>query len=448
MICLRSGKNLSEGRIVKKNINLRLIAARIIDEVLDGHSLSELDSKLTMVNDERDRAFVQAICYGVCRYFSRLDIILSKLLSKPLKAKDSAVYALLLVGLYQLMDMRVPPHAAVAETVNATVALKKNWAKGLVNAILREYLRRKDNIMEEINADLESEYAHPLWWIEAVRAAWPHEWQAILQTNNQLPPLALRVNEQKISRTKYLSKLTAQHISAEIIAKTPQGIILTTPQAVEELPGFSQGEVTVQDGAAQLAAQLLTLKPQQLVLDACAAPGGKLTHLLEIEPLIECVAIEKETKRLASIKENLARLKLTAKCINEDANEVSKWWDGRLFDRILLDAPCSASGVVRRHPDIKLLRKASDIPKLQAVQKKLLQSLWPLLKPGGLMVYATCSVFPAENNDILREWSAAQTDCVEVKIDADWGMACDIGRQILPGMDGMDGFYYAKFTKK
>lgn len=428
--------------------HLRYISARIIDEVTNGRSLSDvLDAKLRTITEARDRAFVQAICYGVCRYYSRLDVVLSFLLKKPMQAKDSDVHALILVGLYQLMDMRVAPHAAVSETVNAAEKLKKPWARGFINAILREYQRKHADLEEEIKLDEEAHYAHPEWWINAIKKAWPQQWEQILNANNERPPFALRVNQQHVSRDDYIKKLMIDDAKLEVIAATKSGIILDPPIHAEELPGFGAGDVTVQDGAAQLAAELLDLAPGQRVLDACAAPGGKLTHILEIEPSVECVAVEKEQERMMPIKENLARLKMKAKLICADAADVNTWWDKNLFDRILLDAPCSASGVIRRHPDIKLLRAATDIKALAAEQLRILNALWETLKPGGKLLYVTCSIFPDENAETVKKFLQAHSDAKEEKIEAEWGLSSEVGRQILPGIEGMDGFYYAKLAK-
>jgi len=432
--------------IVEKK-NVRLIAARVVDAVLRGRSLADcLDPALQPLEDVRDRAFVQAVCYGVCRYYSRLQFLLNNLLKHPMQAKDSDVYCLLLVGLYQLSEMRVPPHAAVSETVNATEALKKPWARGFVNAIMREYLRHKNELTEKIKDNEEAYYLHPAWWIAEMKKDWPQHWQQILDANNAHPPMSLRVNQQKISREAYATPLAKQ---AVIITETKNGVILEPPVAVEVLPGFAEGEVSVQDGAAQLAAELLDLQAGQRVLDACSAPGGKLLHILETEPKLSTViAVEKDKARLAAINENLARHQFTATVINQDAANTSKWWDGELFDRILLDAPCSASGVIRRHPDIKLLRKANDIKALVKEQQHLLTTLWPLLKPGGILLYATCSIFPAENALLLQTFLSAHPDAAEDKIQADWGLPCPVGRQILPGMHNMDGFFYARLRKQ
>jgi 16S rRNA (cytosine967-C5)-methyltransferase len=429
-------------------MNLRSQAAIIIESVFNGRSLTDcLDAALKNIPDPRDRAWVQAACYGVCRFYPRLDVMLSHLLDKPMQAKDSDVHALLMVGLYQLTDMRVPTHAAVSETVNATEKLKKPWARGLVNAILRSYLRRQEEINQMIASDSEAEYAHPKWWIAAIKKAWPNDWQAILQANNQHPSFSLRVNATCLSRDAYLEKLRQAEIAAHILPETSDGIMLETPIHAEQLPGFAEGEVSVQDGAAQLACDLLILQPGLHVLDACAAPGGKLTHLLEREADLSVVAVEKDVVRMQSIQDNLHRLKLSATCICADAADIDEWWDEKLFDRILLDAPCSASGVVRRHPDIKILREPEDRLAFAAEQRHLLDALWQVLKPGGLLVYATCSIFPEENVDVMKAFLKDHADAKEEVIHASWGHGCEVGRQILPGEHQMDGFYYARVKK-
>lgn len=428
--------------------NLRLIAARVIDAVTDGQSLADcLPLQLAKLEDPRDRAFVQALSYGVCRFYPRLDVILSHLMTKPMKAKDSDVHALLMVGLYQLMDMHTAPHAAVSETVNAVEALKKPWARGLVNAVLREYLRKKESLDELIESDPEAKYMHEGWWIAAVRKAWPEQWEAILAANNVHPPFSLRVNQQHADVEKYLQQLAAAELPAHRIADTQCGVIVETPAGVEQLPEFAAGHVTVQDGAAQLAAELMQLTPGLRVLDACAAPGGKLTHILEIAPELDVTAVEKSKSRLERIRENMQRLHQEAKLIAADAADTAYWWDGKPFDRILLDAPCSASGVIRRHPDIKLLRLPTDIRALAAEQYRILTALWATLASGGLLVYATCSIFPDENVNIIKKFLAEHADASDEPITADWGIACEYGRQILPGMQEMDGFYYACLRK-
>lgn len=434
-----------------KSKNLRAIAASVINDVTNGQSLSDCLTKTWNHQSlsPRDRGFIQAVCYGVCRYYYRLDFILSCLLKKPMKGKDSDIHALLMVGLFQLIAMRVPSHAAVSETVAAVAVLKpKSTLRSLVNAVLREYLRSSEAIDKKVLTDDEALYMHPYWWLKIVQKEWPEDWQKMLAVNNSQPPFALRVNPQQYTRDAYLAILAKAGIAARPIVHTQSGIILDEAIAANELPGFSTGAVSVQDGAAQLAAELLDLKPDQRVLDACAAPGGKLSHMLEIVPHLACVAVEKDPKRMVLIEENLKRLKLNAKCFCSDVSDVKKWWDGQLFDRILLDAPCSASGVVRRHPDIKLLRQPQDIAAFARLQQSLLESLWPLLKPNGILLYATCSIFSAENTTVAKQFLTSHKDAIEISLPAALGVACEVGRQILPGMDEMDGFYYAKFLKR
>lgn len=431
-------------------INIREIAARIIFQVTEGHSLSELltESNAKM-KQKRDAAFVQAVCYGVCRYYATLDVILSHLLQHPMKAHDSDVHALLLVGLYQLRYMRVPEHAAVAETVNASASLDKAWARGFVNAILREYLRKRETFDEIIKEDEEAHYAHPIWWIQKIKKAWPNDWQAILTANNEHPPFSFRVNQSKMSREDFLKAQAEKkdHVWHEI-PNTKEGVVLESPINIEDVPGFLKGVVSVQDGAAQLAAHLLDVKEGMHVLDACAAPGGKLTHILELQPILsDCVAIDNDHARIHLIHENLKRLNQTANVKCADVADINKWWNGKPFDRILLDAPCSASGVLRRHPDIKILREPTDIKMLQQKQWLLLESLWPLLNSGGMLLYVTCSIFPEENVDVMKMFLAQHKDAKEKPFAEEFGVKQEIGQQILPGMNEMDGFYYARVEK-
>lgn len=425
-------------------MNVRALAAYVIADVLSGQSLSDcLPERLQQCKDPRDQALLQAICFGVCRFYFRLDFFLGKLLKHPLKKKDNDIRALLLIGLYQLAEMRIPDYAAVSDTVDAVKILKKIWAKNLVNAVLREYLRRAQELAETQKTYLPAEYLHPIWLIEKIKKIYPDEWMNILNENNQHPPFTLRVNLARTTRETYLKKLAAENISAYIIPEIKSGIVLETPHPVEALPGFAEGDVSVQDAGAQFAAELLEVKRGFNVLDACAAPGGKTTHILEVAQHINLLAIDQDRKRLARVQENLQRLKFSAKCITADAANIASWWDGKEFDRILLDAPCSASGVIRRHPDIKLLRQPKDIEGLAKEQLRLLTALWPLLRKGGMLVYVTCSIFPEENNEVIQKFLSLHENAKEEKINGLWGQACDVGRQILPGMHLMDGFYYA-----
>ncbi|MDP2904369.1 MAG: 16S rRNA (cytosine(967)-C(5))-methyltransferase RsmB [Methylovulum sp.] len=427
-------------------MNTRLIAARVLTQVLqNGQSLTTaLENALQTVESGKDQAFIQALCYGVCRHYHRLDFILNELLDKPLK--DINIKALALVGVYQLNFMRVKPHAAVSETVFA--ARKKPWAKSLVNALLRSYLRERE--MLELKADQIASAAtsHPDWLIQLITQDWPEQAQAILLENNRQPPMALRVNLAKTDTAQYLQKLSGQGLVATTVDFCGSALILDKPVAVGLLPGFAEGWVSVQDTAAQLAAGLLDAQAGQRVLDVCAAPGGKTAHLLEQQPLLkELVAVDNDASRMQRVNENLQRLQLSATLIVGDGANPGDWWDGQQFDRILLDAPCSALGVIRRHPDIKLLRRAEDIEPLQRLQSNILAAIWPLLASGGLLVYATCSILKQENELQIQTFLAQHPDAVEHPISANWGTAGNIGRQILTGDFAMDGFYYARLRK-
>jgi len=427
-------------------LNIRLVAAKVLARVLqDGQSLTAaLDNAFLAIDSAKDRAFIQALCYGVCRQYHRLDFILSQLLDKPLK--DTDVKALALVGLYQLKFMRVKPHAAVSETVLA--ARKKPWAKSLINAVLRTYLREQEGLEHKADKCQVAALSHPDWLIKQIEQDWPEQALRIFLENNLQPPMVLRVNLSKTSREDYLQLLTGQDIAAEPVSFCPSAIRLDKPVPVDQLPGFAGGLVSVQDTAAQLAAGLLDVQPGHRVLDVCAAPGGKTAHILETQPqLKELVAIDIDEFRMQRVGENLQRLNLQAKLAVGDAANPASWWDGQPFDRILLDAPCSALGVIRRHPDIKLLRRAEDIGQLQALQKSILQAVWPLLAPGGLLLYATCSILKQENERQVQAFLAEHADAIELPIEADWGVAGVCGRQILTGESAMDGFYYARLSK-
>ncbi len=428
-------------------MNTRLIAARVLTRVLqDGQSLTAaLDANLPSVELSKDKAFVQALCYGVCRHYYRLDFILNELLAKPIKDLD--VKALALVGLYQLSYMRVKPHAAVSETVLAT--RKKPWAKALINALLRNFQRDQASLEQKADTVNWISLSHPLWLVQKIEQDWPEHAQDILLENNQQPPMSLRVNLSRISTEQYLQQLTAQAINAVAVDCCASAIILDKPVAVDLLPGFMDGLVSVQDVAAQLAAGLLDVLPGHRVLDVCAAPGGKAAHILEHQPqLKELVAVDIDSTRLLRVNDTLQRLKLPATLITGDARTPQDWWDGQVFERILLDAPCSALGVIRRHPDIKLLRLADDINPLQALQQNILNAIWPLLAPGGLMVYATCSILKQENEQQIAAFLTSHADAIEVPIEeVTWGIETSHGRQIITGTSSMDGFYYARLAK-
>ena len=428
-------------------MNTRLIAAKVLTSVIrDGQSLTAaLDSTLGVVESDKDRAFIQALCYGVCRNFHRLDYILSQMLDKPLKDLD--VKALALIGLYQLKFMRVKSYAAVSETVLA--ARKKPWAKALINALLRSYLRDQEGFEQKADNVKSALVSHPDWLIQQIEQDWPMQAQQIFQQNNEQPPMALRVNLANISQDQYLQKLREQGIEAEAVSFCRSAILLNKPVVVDVLPGFNEGWISVQDTAAQLAAELLDVQIGHRVLDVCAAPGGKAAHILEHQPKVrELVAVDIDKLRLQRVNDNLQRLKLSAKLIVGDASKPEDWWDGQFFDRILLDVPCSALGVIRRHPDIKLLRRAEDINTLQVLQQRIMTAVWPLLAPGGIMLYATCSILKQENERQIETFLATNANATEVPINADWGLVRRYGRQILTGESVMDGFYYALIRKE
>lgn len=430
-------------------MNPRLAAARALAAVLSGKA--SLGGSLPPLLDRvapQDRALAQDLAFGAARWQPRLQLLADKLLEKPFKTADKDVEALLLVGLYQLLHSRIPAHAAIGETVGCAGALKKPWAKGLLNAVLRRAQREHQALAAELERDPVLHSAHPRWLQKALKAHWPEHWQAICAANNAHPPLILRVNRRHGSRDAYLDELRRAGIEAEPCAFSRDGVRLLAARDVTGLPGFMEGRVSVQDEAAQLAAELLDLAPGQRVLDACAAPGGKTCHLLEVEPgLGEVLAVDLERKRLARVRENLDRLGLDARLIAADGRDTAAWWDGRPFQRILLDAPCSATGVIRRHPDIKLTRQPEDIPALAQLQGELLDALWPTLEAGGILLYATCSVLPPENAGGIAAFLARTPDAREVEIAGAFGLNPGHGRQLLPREDGHDGFYYAKLIK-
>lgn len=428
--------------------NPRVLAARLLRQLAEGRSISDLLAGGLEQLDPRDRGLVKELCFGVARWRPRLEALAARLLSKPIKPREGEVQALILLGLYQLIHMRVAPHAAVAETVEAARLLKKTWAVGLINALLRRFQRESETLLSAVDADPRFRLATPGWLLKRLKRDWPEQWESILQAALVHPPMSLRVNLALNSREAYLEMLQRQGIAARPIPHVRSGLCLEQPMDALQLPGFAEGRVSVQDGGAQLAAPLLDLKPGQRVLDACAAPGGKTGHILELESQLELVAMDRDGQRLQRVRENLRRLKLDARVVEGDAAEPSGEWSREQYDRILLDVPCSASGVIRRHPDIKLLRRAADIPALTALQGRILAAAWSLLKPGGRLLYATCSLFSDENEGQLQHFLQQTGDAVERPIEAQWGHPREIGRQTLPGEETMDGFYYACLEKK
>ncbi len=428
----------------------RAAAARAVAAVMHrGRSLSRtLPVALRTVPGPRPRALAQELAYGTLRYAHQLQFVAQRLLQHPLKERDADIEALLLIGLYQLRILQTPAHVAVTSTVEACRALRKEWACGLVNAVLRAHDRDRAAHDQAVAASAAARHSHPDWLIERLQAAWPRQWREILDANNARPPLCLRVNLLRGTREDYQAELSRHHIASRAGRHAPAALYLEQAMDVAALPGFDAGRCSAQDEAAQLAAVLLDLRPGHRVLDACAAPGGKTTHILESEPRLgQLLAIDTDAARLRRLRDNLRRLRLSCDVRVADAGRPREWWDGRALDRILLDAPCSATGVIRRHPDIKLLRRPTDVPALVEKQRQLLQALWPLLARGGKLLYATCSILPDENQMQIREFLAHHRDARVEERPASWGVAADPGRQILPGDDQMDGFYYALLAK-
>ncbi|HEU4618100.1 MAG TPA: 16S rRNA (cytosine(967)-C(5))-methyltransferase RsmB [Gammaproteobacteria bacterium] len=419
---------------------VRALAAELDSRILTrGASLDEVLAEAPEL-PARDAALLRALLFGVRRWHHRLERQIGQLLTRPLKRGDAALAALLRVGLLQLEAMRVPDHAAVASTVAAAPLLGLARAKSLVNAVLRRYLRERDALDRLLETCPEARYSHADWMIDLFRHDWPEGWADLLEANNTEPPMWVRVNLSRTTREAYREKLRAAGIEAEPFERAPAALLLAEPCATSRLPGYAEGEVSVQDAAAQLAAPLLALGPGQRVLDACAAPGGKTAHMLELcRDVDELWALDRDPARLDTVRANLDRLGLDARLLAVDAAATAEWWDGRPFDRILLDAPCSGLGVIRRHPDIKVRRTPADIARAAERQGALLDALWPLLAPGGRLVYATCTITRVENAGGIRRFLAAHTDA---RIEAGGELS------IRTGEANMDGFYYACIDKK
>ena len=429
-------------------MNIRALAAEVVGDILNHHG--SLKACLPEALDRcpaNERPLLTQLCYGVMRDYHTLNVIAAQLFNRPIKPRDYDIRALVLIGLYQLRELRIPEHAILNETVEATYQLDKEWARKLVNAVLRRYTRERDSLDACIEKSEPATYKHPDWMIQKLKGNWPDHWQSILEGNNHQGPLTLRINTALVSRETYLAQLAEAGLEAEATEHSTQGIRLAQSTLIPELPGYSEGWFSVQDEAAQLAGQLLPVPENGRVLDACAAPGGKLTHLLELHPTAEVTAIELEPRRMAKVEENLERLGLNAGLIVGDASS-NDWWDQKPFDAILVDAPCSAVGVIRRNPDIKYLRKNEDIGQLANTQLAVLNNLWGMLAPGGTLVYATCSVFTQENERLIARFLKQDNiDAEHQSIDAAWGLERDYGRQLFPQTQSHDGFYYAVLKK-
>ncbi|CAM3839594.1 16S rRNA (cytosine(967)-C(5))-methyltransferase RsmB [Avibacterium endocarditidis] len=446
--------NRTKTKILPKStaLSVRAVAAQYLLQVLDkGQSLSTLLAEKTPSLKEQDLPLLQEICFGVCRVLPRLEQIILHLVDKPLKGKTRLVHCLLLVGLYQLLYLRTPDHAVVDEMVKAAKSLKLERFKGVVNGVLRRFLREREQILAKVDKHWQT--LHPEWLVNKLKKAYPH-WREIIDANNQKPPMWLRVNRQHTQVSNYLTLLQNAEIEA-VADDHPQAIRLAQAKSVVQLPHFAQGWLTVQDLHAQWAGLLLAAQNGELILDACAAPGGKTTHILELAPQAKVVALDVEQHRLKRVEENLSRMRQHAQVICGDASQPEQWLSqiqpqfeqsAVQFDRILLDAPCSATGVIRRHPDIKWLRKESDIAQLVALQKSILNALWQCLKPNGVLLYATCSLLPEENCQQISEFLQQHPEAELMPLP--FPEQGQVGHQFFPQENRGDGFYYAKLRKK
>jgi len=427
----------------------RAAAARALHAVLDrGQSLTRVLQADTTRRAPADQALVQEMVYGTLRLLPRLRLIAGRLLERPLKPRDGDLQALILVGLYQLGFMKTPSHAAVSATVEATRLLGKPRMAGLVNALLRRFQREHEALLAWVDTRPESRWLFPDWLLERLRADWPDDWESIVLASNERAPMALRVNPLQGTRADTLAELESAGIGACAIDGLDTGVRLDQPRATRDLPGFIEGRVSVQDSGAQLAARLLDAQPGERVLDACAAPGGKTAAILErAGNALDLVAIDSDAARLTTVGTTLDRLGLKAQVRVGDAADPHGDWTARPFDRILLDVPCSATGVIRRHPDIKWLRRPEDIAALAATQSRILDAIWPLLRPGGRLLYATCSLLAEENERQVDAFLARRADARALDLPTDWGRPRSPGRQLLPTTQGHDGFFYALLAK-
>lgn len=428
-------------------LNPRLMAIKALGEVLDeGKNLSDCTA-LKGEADARNLAQARHLAYGVLRWQVALAWLEAQLLSKPIKHKERDISRLLWLGIFQLWQDRTPDHAAINETTECARSLGKTWAVNMVNAVLRRFQREQVQWLEKL-AEVPEHWSHPPWLQAAIKSDWPECWQNILEANNKPPPLWIRVNTQLATLAAVKADLAKAGFTTLRNEFAPEALLVSPAAAVNDLPGFSEGHYSVQDAAAQLAAGLLDAQSGMRVLDACAAPGGKTCHLLEQIPGLQLFALERYANRMHRVQENLDRLHLSCELLTADATATNSWWDGKSFERILLDAPCTATGVIRRHPEIRHLRQAEQVQEAVKLQQALLQQLWPTLAPGGMLLYVTCSLFRDENSQQINNFLSDHSDAEEAPIEANWGQAQTHGRQILPGEQDMDGFYYACLRKR
>lgn len=429
-----------------------------------GQALSHVFNLQLQTIESSQKALTKNICFGVFRNYYSLKALVEKQLNKPMRNKDRDILFLLLAASYELLFLNTPEHAVISEFVDICQLRGKKWAKGLTNAILRniqrstlnstnykktlltQQLKQKNKSQSTSIAEIKSE--HPTWLIKRLEKQWGDRSKSLLNENNLHPPMTLRINKNFCSRADYLTLLEQNNLSAQASENTPFCIYLEHPVDVLKLPHFSEGWVSIQDEAAQQAAYLLDLKPSMKVLDACSAPGGKAGHILELENTVQLTCLDNNQKRLSRVSDNLSRLALQARCIHANAADTQAWWDKTTFDRILLDAPCSATGIIRRNPDIKIQRTQADVSRLAIQQIKLLEHLWHCLAQGGLFVYATCSIMKDENESIIEHFLATQENAELEPITLSFGEHRPFGHQIFPSENGPDGFFYAALRKR
>ncbi|HEX7340724.1 MAG TPA: 16S rRNA (cytosine(967)-C(5))-methyltransferase RsmB [Rhodanobacteraceae bacterium] len=431
-----------------KTSDVRALAAQALAEVaINGASLREvLTRSAPRLADSRDRAMLSALLHESARWWLRYDVALNSLLERPVRRRHPDVHALMVIGLVQVEVLKLPAYAAVAATVEAVRALQRPRLANLVNAVLRRWLRERDELVAKLDSDPVTRHALPAWLVQAIQTDWPRQAESVLVANNIEPPLTLRVNRRRGTREALASACAQAGYGSEAHVWLPDALMLERSTDITHLPGFNDGLFAVQDGAAQVAADLANATAGQRVLDACAAPGGKACHLLERAD-VELVALEASAARSQRIRDNLDRLGLRATVIEGDATAPATWWDGQPFERILIDAPCSATGVIRRRADVRLHRRASDIRALVATQKRMLKALWPLLAPGGRLLYITCSLLRAENEAVVKHFLDTHKNAKATPIKLPAGHAAGPGWQILPGEDELDGMFFAAIAK-
>lgn len=430
----------------KNQQNPRLAAIAALSEVLDSNQSLADSEALSGVRDSRDHALARHLAYGVLRWLTALEWLAGELLSKPIKKREHDVQRLMLLGIQQLWHDQTASHAAVNETAECARAIGKPWAVGLINAVLRRFQREREALLKKLE-QTEQRYAHEGWMLKEIQQDWPGHWKTIVEANNLQAPMWLRINRQKADETKLRDNLKTAGFEISDHPFARDAIRISPAAPVARIPGFEAGWLSVQDPAAQLARDLIDPKAGERILDACAAPGGKTAHLLETCPEIELTALDKQAQRLEQLELTLERLGLEAQTIVADAADVKSWWQDEKFHKILLDAPCSATGVIRRHPEIKWLRSKDQVKSAVQLQADLMAALWPLLEPGGILVYATCSILKRENSQQIQHFLEQNSDATEEKPALEWGVATSHGRQIMPGEARMDGFFYAVLRK-